>query len=368
MYKILISGFYGFDNAGDEAILQSIVSQLCGISKDIDIVVLSACPEKTSSDFNIKSVNRFNFLRVYSAIKNCDILISGGGGLFQDRTSISSFWYYSGIILLAFILKKPVFAYAHGIGPIRRNYNKKLLKYVMNRVVRISVRDHRSKTELHKIGVNREISTTVDPAFLIDPVSREESIRLLEKELGKSVDGRKRIGFSIRHWGEDGHVDIASIIAKVCDRVKREIGADILLIPLHNKEDVLLAENIASKMQEESDIIRSKFTPAQFIGIFGLLDVSVCVRFHGLVFSIMNGTPVVAISYDPKIDSLMEALGSEEVIRYGQIDENILFNAILEKWEKRSQISPMISKKYIEFRELAQKGMDEVTRYMQEEG
>jgi polysaccharide pyruvyl transferase CsaB len=364
MYKVLISGFYGFDNAGDEAILQSIVSQICNVSRDIDIVVLSACPEKTSSEFKIKSVNRFNFLRIISAIRNCDILISGGGSLFQDRTSISSFWYYSAIILLAFILKKPVFAYAHGIGPIRSRFNKKLLRFVMNRVAKLSVRDQRSKTELQNIGVSREITTTIDPAFLIEPVSREESVKLLEKEMGQSIEGRRRIGFSIRLWEEEGHVDVAGIFAKVCDRVKKELDADVLLIPLHNKEDVTLAENIASLMTEKATIIKEKYTPAQIIGMYGLLDVSVCIRFHGLVFSIMNGTPVVAISYDPKIDSLMDSLGMNKVIRYGQINEDIIYNAIQEEFSRREQISPVIMKKYHEFRELAQKGMNEVISYM----
>lgn len=367
MYKILISGFYGFDNAGDEAILQSIVSQICGISKDIDIVVLSACPEKTAREFDIKSVNRFNLMRIFTAIRNCDILISGGGSLFQDRTSTSSFWYYSGIILLAFLLNKPVFAYAHGIGPIRSRFNKKLLKYVMNRVAKISVRDNRSKIELKNIGVNREITTTIDPAFLIKPVSREESKILLEGEMGNTIEGRRRIGFSVRYWEEDGHVDVSEIFAKVCDRVKKELDADIVLIPLHNKEDVVLVEDIASKMHEKPYIIKGKYTPAQLIGIYGLLDVSVCIRFHGLVFSIMNGTPVVAISYDPKIDSLMDSLGLDEVIHYGQINENTVYNAILERFQKREEISSVISNKYIEFKGLAQKGMNEVTSYMKEQ-
>ncbi len=366
MYKILISGFYGFDNAGDEAILQSIVSQICDISKDIDIVVLSACPEKTSHEFKIKSVNRFNLFRILAAIKNCDILISGGGSLFQDRTSTSSFWYYSGIILLAFLLNKPVFAYAHGIGPIRNNFNKKLLKYVMNRVAKVSVRDNRSKVELENIGVNREITTTIDPAFLIKPVSKEESKILLEKEMGNTIDGRKRIGLSLRFWEEEGHVDVVGIFANVCDRLKRELDVDIVLIPLHNKEDVVLVENIASKMREASYIIKGKYTPAQLIGIYGLLDVSVCIRFHGLVFSVMNGTPVVAISYDPKIDSLMDSLGLDEIIRYGQVDENTVYNAILERLNEREEISSVIKNKYIDFKALAQKGMDEVISYMKE--
>ena len=41
MYKILISGYYGFNNIGDESILRTVIDNLREKLADIDITVLS---------------------------------------------------------------------------------------------------------------------------------------------------------------------------------------------------------------------------------------------------------------------------------------------------------------------------------------
>ena len=42
--KIVISGYYGFDNLGDEAILKAIITSLKKVDSTIDITVLSNNP------------------------------------------------------------------------------------------------------------------------------------------------------------------------------------------------------------------------------------------------------------------------------------------------------------------------------------
>ncbi|MDF2523205.1 MAG: polysaccharide pyruvyl transferase CsaB [Clostridiales bacterium] len=359
MCGVVISGFYGFENAGDEAILQSMIKELRKADADIKIVVLSANPQRTARIHDVQSVNRSDIYQVLKAIRSCDILISGGGSLLQDATSVFSMWYYSGIILLAFLLKKPVFAYAQGIGPIINKFNIKLLKYIMNRVFNISVRDKRSLSELRSLGVNREVSCTIDPAFLIDLPSRGESLKVLETENGGKKLSRPRIGFSIRKW--KGNVDVTGIIAEVGDRVSSELGADVILFPLHYQSDFELAREIANKMQEKPIIISDNHSSSELMGLYGLMDLNVCVRYHGLVFSIMNCTPMVAISYDPKIDSLMDALGMEDVLKYEELNAIRVFNAIKDKWNDRVVLSDRIGVKTEEFKSLAREGIKEVT-------
>lgn len=360
MSSVVISGFYGFDNAGDEAILQSMVSELKKADSEIHIVVLSADPEKTRSEQGVHAVNRSNLFSVYHAIKHCDILISGGGSLLQDATSVLSMWYYSSVILMAYLLHKPVFAYAQGIGPVMNKFNIRLLKYIMNNASRVSVRDRRSQLELEKLGISRDVSCTIDPAFLLDIASREDSMKLLVKEAaGRSLD-RPRIGFSIRRW--KGDTDVSGIIAEVADRVDRELGAQVIIFPLHYIKDMELADEIAGKMRSKPIIIKDKYCSSDILGLYGLMDVNVCVRFHGLVFSIMNSIPTVAISYDPKIDSLMESMNAEDVLQYGNLSAEVLFASIRQRWESRGKTQELMDSKVQEFRQLAKSGIDEVIR------
>ena len=104
MKKILISGYYGFDNFGDEAILSVLLNHL----KGQDVTVLSANPEKTGKTYNVNSINSFNTELVMKRISNFDVLISGGGSLLQNVTSNRSLFYYCGLIQMLTAIKKDV--------------------------------------------------------------------------------------------------------------------------------------------------------------------------------------------------------------------------------------------------------------------
>ena len=86
MKKILISGYYGFDNFGDEAILKVLLEKL----KDCDVTVLSANPRKTFDTYGVHTVYTFSIEHVLKEIAYCDVLISGGGSLLQNVTSSKS--------------------------------------------------------------------------------------------------------------------------------------------------------------------------------------------------------------------------------------------------------------------------------------
>ena len=88
--KVCISGYYGFDNFGDETILKILTETLKLIIPDIEITVFSSSPEKTAEELNVKSTYTFKIPQIIKEIYNTDTLISGGGSLLQDVTSIKS--------------------------------------------------------------------------------------------------------------------------------------------------------------------------------------------------------------------------------------------------------------------------------------
>ena len=86
MSKIVISGYYGFANAGDEAMLTAIVKSLRKTEASVDLTVISGNPQSTATKHLVNSVHRFSPLEIYSEVANCDLLLSGGGSLLQDVT------------------------------------------------------------------------------------------------------------------------------------------------------------------------------------------------------------------------------------------------------------------------------------------
>ena len=112
--KICISGYYGFDNFGDETILKVLTEQLKKFEKSSEITVFSSNPLKTENLYNVKSVYSFDLLSVVKELLRCNYLISGGGSLLQDVTSNKSLIYYLGVIAVALFFRKKVIIFAQG--------------------------------------------------------------------------------------------------------------------------------------------------------------------------------------------------------------------------------------------------------------
>ena len=92
MKKILVSGYIGFNNFGDEAIFYALSTHLKSLGCDIS--VLCANKKDVAKKYNVKTYNFKKPLQILKAIFNCNILISGGGSLLQNKTSNASLYYY----------------------------------------------------------------------------------------------------------------------------------------------------------------------------------------------------------------------------------------------------------------------------------
>ena len=199
MCKILISGYYGFGNAGDEALLSSILQALLELEPRAEITVISGNPVETMSTHKVKAIGRFDMWKIYQAVYSCDMLISGGGSLLQDVTSARSLYYYLSIIALANTLGKRVMIYAQGIGPLRKSLVRVTVGHVLNQVSMITVRDHASKEELLSLGIdNAPITVTADAVLGMHPVDTAVGRDILAP-YGVDSD-RPIVGVSVRAW------------------------------------------------------------------------------------------------------------------------------------------------------------------------
>ena len=181
MSDIVISGYYGLGNSGDEALLKSIVNDLRKISPDITVTALSGNAQMTERKYNISTVGRFNIFSVFREMKKARMLISGGGTLIQDATSTKSLMYYLAIIFLAKKLGLKVMLYANGLGPIK-DKNIPMVKYVLNKVDLITLRENISFEEIKRCGITKpEVCITADPAFNLVPGTEEKANAIMKK-------------------------------------------------------------------------------------------------------------------------------------------------------------------------------------------
>ncbi|WP_349408650.1 polysaccharide pyruvyl transferase CsaB [Pseudalkalibacillus sp. SCS-8] len=292
--RIVISGYYGFDNIGDEAIVFSIIQSLRSVEKDVEVVVLSNNPEKTAALYGVEAVNRWKMAEVKEALKTSDGLISGGGSLFQDSTGWKSIPYYGGIIKLARWLKKPVFIYAQGIGPLNLSFSRWIVRHVMNQASQVTVRDQDSKNLLEEIGVRKELEIVPDPVIGFDG---ELASDWYEKQ---GFSGRV-LTVSVRNWKENE--DFKTTIAEELDRFMDQFEAEVVFVPMHGAHDRDASQDIMDKMKHSAHMAPFDASIDEKIAIIGKSDLLFGMRLHSLIFAAVTYTPFLALSYDPKIDS-----------------------------------------------------------------
>jgi len=333
MVKITISGYYGFNNTGDEAILKSMVRAFKEKMHQIRIVVLSHNPLQTSQTYQVEAINRLHLIDIMRCLRDTDLFISGGGGLLQDLTGKGwSILYYLGLMLIAKIVKVPVMIYAQGIGPVNKQINKKLIKWILNKVDLIAVRDNPSKELLENLGVVKpSIYVNSDPVFLLKKKNINHVIDnypYIQKLINS--DDRPLIGVSVREYKSNGS-DSKRIFAQVADYLIENYKAKIIFIPFQFDEDVYISEEILSLMKNQAEVLKIKLEPEELLSILSRLSLVVGMRLHSIIFSSMANIPFIAFNYDPKVRYFVEDLGLSELLL--EIDENISLKNIKEKIE-----------------------------------
>lgn len=292
---VLISGYYGFKNTGDDSLLKAIVDNLKQQKENITITVLSRTPKETAALYGVKSINRFNFIKICSILKKTRLLISGGGSLLQDVTSTKSYLYYSTIIKLALKFRAKVMVYANGIGPLTNAKNRADCKKLLESVDVITLRDSNSMQELVNMGLQKEVCVTADPAFSLqaNDIKTKNSYFIV----------------SVRKW-KKLPADFETTIAEICKNVKQKHNLTPVFVPMQSKLDSDLCTKIAKLCDGE---VKSNFANiGDMLGYFKNSSFVLGMRLHALIYSLSMGVPVIPLSYDPKIDAIIKEWGCKD--------------------------------------------------------
>lgn len=339
--KIVISGYYGSNNAGDEAMLDAILEVLSEIEPNIDVTVISVNPQNTRKRHNVEAVGWLDIFSIIRKILSADLLISGGGSLLQNVTSRRSLYYYLGIIFIAEFFCRPVMLYAQGIGPIYGTFPKKLTKFIINRVKLITVRDHGSLEELKQLEISRpKIFCTADPVLAIKPTSLDVGRKILEQyNEEKFIDDDKTplVGIAVRRW--HGWENCQKELAKAVDTAAKKYNARIIFLPMQYSEDVKAAQSVAELTKTNCTILNDSYTTSELLSLVGCMDILISIRLHALIFAGVMNVPMIGISYDPKIERFLDSIGEVPVGKLNNLTCEDILTAIDEKINSKSAIS-----------------------------
>lgn len=354
--KVLISGYYGFDNSGDDAILKAIVKDMREHNDKIDITVLSNNPSKTEEMYPVKAINRFKLKEILRAMNSTNLFISGGGSLLQDVTSTRSLLYYLVIMKLAKLSKKPVMIYANGIGPINKKLNRILTRIVLNNVNLITLRDEGSREYIYELGVkNSNIHVTADPVFTLSPSSETSISKIFENE--KIPREKELVGISIRQWKTADN--LLEVLADSIKYILKEYDANVVLIPMHYPEDLEISLEIEKMVNQEGCyVMRERYNVEEIMGVIKELEIIIAMRLHSLIYAATQEVPIVGLAYDPKIVGILQSLGMDNICNVDQLVYDELIKNIDYVWENRGILKERLR---LQDEDLKKKALSNVT-------
>lgn len=302
MKNVLICGYYGFKNMGDEALLKSTVALFNEIDSSISVEALSYNVKYTEETIGVKGFSRKSLIKLILKIWQVDCVVFGGGSLLQDVTSSKSLLYYLGIIMLAKIVRKPVAIIGNGFGPVDGERNQQLVRWLLNRVDVISVRDAGALEKMRSIGITTDITLSSDLTFLMQGYTKP----LVEKE--------KVIGISLRPWPFESR--FLTEVAKFADYMADK-GYEIRFYPMKQPDDEIVSQDVMNRMESDCRLIRGAESPEEILKHMRDCQIFIGMRLHGLIFATNLGIPSVAIEYDPKIASFSK---EAEIFNAGRFD------------------------------------------------
>lgn len=317
--RVLFCGYYGLGNTGDEAVLAASVAMFRALAPELALAALSGDPARTASSLGIEAAPRMHPAAILSELRRCTLLLSGGGSLLQDRTSLKSLLYYLWLLRVARRLGKRTMVFAQGIGPLIRPAARRWTARTLAGVDAITVRDPESMALLHEIGVRGkgapEIEVTADPVFALSPLDTDR--------VHAAAPTRPCIAVSLRPWS-----GVDKILEPLAGALKRFEGrASVLAWPLYGAEDLPLCEALV-RLLPGARVMREDLAPAEWMALAGRMDAVVGMRLHALIFAAACAVPLVGISYDPKVDALLARLGAPAAGTAGALDPDVLTHAL----------------------------------------
>ena len=297
--RVLICGYYGFGNSGDEAILSVLLGDLGTVFDRPSITVVGGNVESIAADHHVDAIPWTDVGRLHENAQASDLMVLGGGGLFQDQQEFEpaailtpahgGMSYWAGFALLSHLVDKPLAIYGAGVGPLSTEEGTRLTAVSFRTAAAASVRDQESSRRLNELGIS-DVPVTADPVFRMT-ADRRVGLEILANE--HLPEGQALIAVGIRSWADDGFV---AGLAEQLDRLIEAHDARVVFIPFqtspHRAENdpaAALRVLTAMKQRSQAAILRGTYTPEDKMAVQSAADAVIGMRLHSVIMAAAAG-------------------------------------------------------------------------------
>ncbi len=292
--QALLCGYYGEHNLGDDALLQVLLEQL---PSGWTPLVTARDQQEVQQRLQVATTDRTSLKGVLASLGGCQALVLGGGSLLQDATSFRSLLYYTALILAARLQGKPVLLWGQGLGPLRRQRSRLLVRALLPLATAISWRD--------------PASAALAASWGIDACSGSDPVWALPAGGWRGPGGPIVLCWRPVHQlaGEAWRPYLQAL-----DQLAEAADREVLWLPFHREQDRGLLARLAGEgllpaaLQARSREV-AVLDPAGALECFRSAGLVVAMRLHGLILAALAGSACAALSYDPKVAAAAAAIG-----------------------------------------------------------
>ena len=309
---VIISGYYGFKNLGDDTLLRTLISTLRQEDPHIKITVLCANPKEMRKLYGVRTVSRYNIFKISREMKRAKMLINGGGNLIQDGTSQKSLLYYTTIMKMAKKRGLKLVLYANGIGPLYNENSRKTAAEIISKADFISLRDPESLELLKEIGCEKKpVRISADPAF-VKSENDPEWIKFVLSREGLDPSGKYfmvsvRSGNTLDKEKTSYDERIVSELSKAIMEINEKYGLVPIFVPFQAAVDDKITEDLYASVGIGK--ILKGLSAKELSGVIEKCDFVISMRLHLLIFAASCAIPMIGLSYDKKVNSFISYIG-----------------------------------------------------------
>jgi polysaccharide pyruvyl transferase CsaB len=320
-------------NVGDRAIVLATCDEIRRHDPAVEITLASGRPEADRGYFGARTFPRgpAGLPKLLAAARRADLVLCGGGGLFQDDTSLVKMPYWALRLLAVRSVNRRVAGYSLGVGPLRWPASRFAARLAFACMTRVSVRDERARAVAQPLS-RKPVHLVPDPALLLAPAPAEDARRFLAA-VGLPGDGRPIVGVAARRWfhhgatliphkwavkyrlrripGRDACERMTTLLAATLDRVAESHRADVLFLPTYNvshEGDDAISREVMGKLRSARAAVARIDDPRLYKAVTGRLSVLLGSRMHPTIFAAAMGTPVIGLSYNPKFEGFFDLI------------------------------------------------------------
>lgn len=301
--------------------------------------------------------------KVFLAYKRADLVCSTPGNIFFTRGRIG-FLSSALAVLPAICLKKPFYILPQSIGPLKRRWERLMVKRFCSSARIVFVREPSSYREVIDLGVPREKVVLTHDQSLTYPKTRTQSPPQPLLDAG-FTDRKPSVGVSVI----PNFVNLLQplvlekyyeVLAKSLANFLGAHGAYVYFFPQvtgpsEREDDRLAAKKVIHMLtshKESVKLIKETLTPEELKACYQWMDIFIASRLHSAIFSMTCAVPTLMISYLDKTKGAAELFDWQDfTIEITKLTVDNLSDKLSLLWEQRSSLSPLIENRLSEILE-----------------